>query len=160
MEKQFEIIRNTRRFLLNFIGDLTIDQLNEIPLGFNNNIIWNIAHMIAAQQGICYLRGGLDLKIDQKMFQAYKPDTKPTGFVTSEEVKIIKQLLVSTIDQLETDCKNNAFTNYTSWINRYGVQHNNIDDTIYFLIFHDGLHIGYIMPLNRLVKRTEMISTI
>jgi len=151
MDKQFEIIKNTRKYLLQFISDLTIDQLNEIPGGFNNNIIWNLAHLIAAQQGVCYMRGGLDIRIDQKIFLAYKPDTKPEGFVNEDEVAAIKELFISTIDELEAAYKKNHFVNYNSWTNRYGVTINNIEESINFLVYHEGLHLGYIMPLKRLV---------
>ena len=158
MEKQFEIIKSTRKFLLSVIADLTIDELNEIPAGFNNNIIWNFAHLIAAQQNVCYVRGGLDLKIDQDLFIAYKPETKPVGYVEKEKVAEIKELILSTIDQLEADYYNNIFSEYNVWTNRYGVTHNTIEDTINFLIFHEGFHVGYIMSLKRLVKSKTAIS--
>lgn len=61
MNKQIEIIRKTRVKLLEMLSDLSTDQLNKIPAGFNNNIIWNLAHLVAAQQGICYLRAGLPM---------------------------------------------------------------------------------------------------
>lgn len=159
MEKQFEILKSTRKYLLNFIADLTIDELNEIPPGFNNNIIWNLAHMIAAQQGVCYMRGGLDLRIDQQLFQAYKPETRPEKYVQQDEVAAMKELLLSTIGQLEADFYNNTFSVYNSWTNRYGVINNNVEDAINFLIFHEGLHLGYIMSLKRLVKKQATVPS-
>ena len=36
-------IKNTRAFVLELVKDLSTEQLNEIPTGFNSNIIWNIA---------------------------------------------------------------------------------------------------------------------
>lgn len=155
MEKQFEIIKSVRKYLLGLIADLTVDELNEIPAGFNNNIIWNLAHIIASQQNVCYVRGGLDLKIDQNLFLAYKPETKPQAYVEMEKIAEIKELFLSTIDQLEADYYNNVFNDYNAWTNRYGVTHNTIEDTINFLIFHEGFHIGYITSLKRLVKSKQ-----
>lgn len=152
MEKQFEIIRQTRKFLLTTIEELTTEQLNEIPEGFNNNIIWNLAHIVAAQQGVCYVRGGLKPVIDDQFFNAYKPDTKPTTYVDEAEIAKIKEWVVSTIDRLEQDYNSKIFEGYQSWTNRYGVEHRSIDDTLYFLPFHDGFHIGYITALKRVVK--------
>lgn len=157
MEKQFEILKSTRRYLLNFIADLTIEEINERPSGFNNNIIWNLAHLVAAQQGVCYLRGGLELRIDRQFFDTFKPDTKPEKYTEESEVATIKELFLSTIEQLEKDYYNNAFTDYNSWTNRYGVVINKIEDATNFLIFHEGLHLGYIMPLRRLVKKQAML---
>ena len=48
MEKQFETIRKTRAFLRSLVDNLTTEQLNEIPEGFSNNIVWNFGHIVAA----------------------------------------------------------------------------------------------------------------
>ena len=52
MNDQIETIRKTRSFLLDYIKELNIEQLNKIPAGFNNNIAWNLGHLVAAQQGV------------------------------------------------------------------------------------------------------------
>lgn len=153
MEKQFEIIRKTRQSLLNTIADLTIDQLNEVPAGFNNNIIWNLGHLVAAQQGLCYTRGGHQMHIEDSFFQSYKPDTKPQGYISEPEVEKIKQLFTSTIDQTEEDCKNNKFEPYKSWTTRSGIVANNIKDAIGFVVFHEGFHTGYIQALRHCIKK-------
>src|SRR6476660_6308335 len=101
MHPQIETIRKTRTALLTLIQELSVEELNEIPAGFNNNIIWNVAHLVAAQQGVCYLRAGLPLRIEEKYFLPYKPESKPAHYVAAEEVEAIKALLFSTLDQLE-----------------------------------------------------------
>jgi len=111
LSKQFEILKKTRQFLLGMISELTTEQLNEIPAGFNNNIIWNVAHMVAAQQGVCYFRGGLPLVVKEAFFLSYKPETKPQGNVDSKQIDEIKSLLFTTIDQLEADYNNGLFKN-------------------------------------------------
>lgn len=153
LSKQFEILKKTRQFLLGMINELTAEQLNEIPAGFNNNIIWNVAHMVAAQQGVCYFRGGLPLVVKEEFFLAYKPETKPQGNVDSKLIDEIKSLLFTTIDQLEADYNNGLFKNNPAWTNRYGVEHRNIEDSINFILFHDGLHLGYVMALKRMVTK-------
>jgi hypothetical protein len=144
-------IKATRQHLLKLIDGLSTEQLNKVPAGFNNNIIWNVAHMISAQQGICYTRAGVPIITDDKYYTPYRPDTKPTGFVDSDEVENIKKLLIGTIDQLGTDLTNNLFTNYPEWATRYGVQIKSIEEAVSFLPFHDGMHIGYVMALKRVI---------
>ena len=151
MKRAFEILKQPRQIILDIISDLGEEQLNKVPEGFNNNIIWNLGHMIAAQQGICYLRAGLPVRISETLFHAYKSGTKPEGFVNSEGVEEIKQLLFTTLDQLEIDFDNGIFTNYTSFVTRYDIPLSSIDEAITFLPFHEGLHIGYIMSLRKLV---------
>jgi len=152
MLKSIEIIRKPREFALNLIKDLSPEQLNHVPRGFNNNIIWNLAHMISAQQGICYTRAGVPIIIEDRFYTPYRPETRPTGSVDAGDIKIIKDLFLSTIDQLETDLGNNLFINYPSWSTRYGVSINSIEDGVTFLPFHEGLHCGYIMALKRVIE--------
>lgn len=153
MNKQIELIKKTRDFLFQLVDELSIEQLNEVPPGYNNNIIWNLAHITAAQQGICYLRSDLKLQVDDQFYQAYKTGSRPAAFIDSNEVEKIKQLSVTSIDQLEKDYQDNLFSGYKPWETRYDLSLNNIDDALAFLIFHDGLHIGYTMALKHLVKK-------
>src|SRR5258707_12942599 len=112
-EKRHRQHKKTRLFLLNAINDLSVDQLNEIPPGFNNNIIWNLGHMIAAQQSICYIRAGVLPVVEKKYITEYKPGTKPEHHVDAAEIQKIKDLMLSTLDRLATDRETNVFCNYT-----------------------------------------------
>ncbi len=152
MTQQIENIKNVRKYLLNLIADLNPEHLNEIPEGFNNNIIWNLAHLISTQQGICYKRSGLQPIVQDKFISPYLPGTKPEGFVDSSDVETIKSLLLSSLDEFESDYKKNFFTTYTPVVTRYGVELANIDDAVNFLLFHEGLHTGYVMALKRVLK--------
>ena len=152
MNNKIENIRRTRGFLLDLVRELSADQLNEIPTEFNNNIIWNIGHLIAAQQRICYIRSGLKITVEEKYFFEYLPGSKPKRAIDANEIETIKQLLTTTLDQFEADYKSNLFLhfNYTLFTTPYGVEIKNIEDAIDFLPYHEGLHCGYIMALKRL----------
>lgn len=146
---QLETLKKLRLFVLNTIKDLTVDELNKIPKGYSNNIIWNIAHLVAAQEGVCYMRSGQSTNISVEFFNTYKPGSKPERNLTEKEIEEIKQLLLTSVDQLENDLNQVKFVNYQGWTTRYGVQMNNIEDALNFLPFHEGMHLGYIMALKR-----------
>ena len=152
MHQQIENAKNTRTFLLTLIEDLSTEQLNQIPEGFNNNIIWNLAHLVAVQQAICYKRSGLQPIVQDKYVTPYLPGTKPEGFMDTSEVEIIKTLMLSSLNEFESDYKKSFFTTYTPVVTRYGVALDNIDDAINFLLFHEGFHIGTVLALKKLVK--------
>lgn len=154
MNKKIEKIKDFRLFLLKQLDGLTAQQLNEVPSGYNNNIIWNLAHLICAEQSMCYVRAGLPLVVDEQYFSPYLPTTKPTGFVDEQEIEIIKKLLISSIDRLQADFEKDAFGNYSPSAMTpkiYGVEVNSIDDAINFLLYHEGFHAGYIISLKRSV---------
>jgi hypothetical protein len=151
MEKQFEIFIKTRCFALNYIKDLTTDQLNEIPKGFNNNIIWNLAHLISTPQAVCYFRSGLPITIDEMTFNNYRNGTTPQPFVNSHQIETFKELLIESINTLEKDYNSGLFNKINSWTTSTGVELITIEDNLNFLTWHDGTHVGVIMALKKLV---------
>lgn len=153
MSQHMDIITKPRQTILTTLDALTIDQLNTIPAGFNNNIIWNLGHMIAAQCGIWYKRAGLSLPVmvSEEFFETYKPGTKPERFYTADDLNQIKELFFSTLTQFEADRKTDMFDNYPTWTTRYGAELHSVEDAAAFIPFHEGLHIGAIVALRKLV---------
>ena len=153
MNIKIERIKKIRSFLIDSVSEITVDQLNEIPHGFNNNIIWNLGHLTAAFQGVCYVRSGLKPAVDEKHIAPFKSGTKPEHFITGDEEVIIKKLLLSSLDLFNEDYQKNLFSNYISWTSRYGVELTHIDEAIDFIMYHEGLHSGFIGALKKLVKK-------
>ncbi|GGD75440.1 hypothetical protein GCM10011514_44200 [Emticicia aquatilis] len=154
MNTKIESIKKLRLFLLKHIEGLSVEQLNEIPQDFNNNIIWNVGHMLSAFQSLTYKRAGLPEKIQENYFKPFVPGTKPEQFFDGETIEIIKSLLVSTIDVFMIDYENKIFENYTKseGIERtYNIEVATIDAALDFLLYHEGLHIGYILAQKHLV---------
>jgi hypothetical protein len=54
MEHQFRITRTGRELLDKYFDNYSLEQLNKVPPGFSNNLIWNIGHSIVAQQMLVY----------------------------------------------------------------------------------------------------------
>lgn len=148
---QIDQIKNTRLFILDLVRDLSIEQLNKIPDGFNNNIIWNIAHLTAAQQNLCYSRPGLLPAVADQYISPFLSGTKPNAVIHPVEMENIYKILLTSIDQFKVDDENNLFLKFDQWDKRYGMTLKTIEDAINFIPFHEGMHIGYIMALKKLV---------
>src|SRR5579872_5271934 len=144
MNPQIEILRKTRANVLEQIKDLTNEQLNYVAEGFNNNIIWNLEHMIATQQGMSYRRAGLPTIITDDFWEKYRTGSKPDGLAGENEALQIRELLFTTLDKFEIDYDKKIFGNYTAWSTRSGVEIASIDDSLRFLPYHEGLHSGTI----------------
>ena len=151
MNKIIEIITKPRLGLAGTIEGLSMEQLNHVPPGFNNNIVWNMGHLVATQQIVCYRRAGVAPLVDAEFIDAYAPGSRPDKFVSFEELLHIQDLFVTTLEQFEKDLQTKLFENYTPWKTRYGVEINCIDDIVNFLPFHEGLHVGYIWALKRVL---------
>jgi len=153
MNKLLADLKITRLAILNSLAELSTEQLNQVPAGFNNNVIWNLGHMIAAQQGLFYLRAGFEMTVAQHYYDHYKTGSKPESFVSEQEIAELKQVLISSIDAFDADWTAGKFNNSPIFKNRYGVEINNREETLNFVVFHDGLHFGYIMAMKRLVAQ-------
>lgn len=148
----FDICQKNRKLLLNLMERLSLEHLNKIPNGYNNNIIWNIGHSIATQQLLVYGLSGNDFHVPQHIIDKYKKGTKPEKPATKEEVEEIKSLLFSTITQLEKDYNDGIFTSFKTYtLSTSGGTLHKVEDAIAFNNFHEGLHLGYAMALVRAI---------
>lgn len=153
MQFTFGVLANIRAMAQKHIENNTLEDLNKIPEGFNNNIIWNIAHMVVTTQVLAYKLSGLPMVVSDEMIGKYKKDSKPEGDVTQAEVDEINDLLISTMTQLEADYKAGVFKNYTEYtVSTTGNTLRSIDDVLQFDLVHEGMHYGYILALSRAVK--------
>jgi len=151
MDKYFEIIAQTRTNFIQLLDGLTIEQVNKIPAGFNNNIIWNFAHIVSAQQILCYRLAGVSPVVDENFLELFKKGTKPEEFIDQEKLNHVKKLSTVTIEKLKIDFADKIFSNFTDYTTSYNVSLSNIEDAIKFVSVHDGLHYGYAMAIRKLV---------
>lgn len=133
------------------IQGFTLEQLNKVPAGFNNNLIWNVAHIVVTQQLLVYKLAGLPVMVSEEMIEKYKKGTKTDHVATQEEVDEILSLLHKTVAQTEKDIDNNLFQNFNEYPTSTGFVLKTNQDSMEFNNFHEGLHIGVIMALRKLV---------
>ncbi|MGB2127919.1 MAG: DinB family protein [Flavicella sp.] len=152
MQHQFENLRKSRLLQLKLIDGLSIDQLNAIPDGFKNNIAWNIGHLVVTQQLLCYKNSGLPCKVSDEMIELYKKGSVPSVPVTSEEFEKIKTLFIDVVSQFEADYNAGVFKNYTSYTTSVNITLTDIDTAIDFNSFHEGIHLGVLLAIRKLVK--------
>ncbi len=154
MDFTFQVLHNTRQIFTKIIEANTLEDLNKIPAGFNNNIIWNIGHIVVTEQLLAYKLSGLEPSISVDLINKYRKDTKPEGDVSQAEVDEIKDLLVSTVKETEENYKKGAFNNYNAYtVSTTGNTLNNIDEAMQFILTHEGIHYGYVLALLKVVKR-------
>lgn len=151
MNTSLEVTRTSRKMLSQFLKGYSLAQLNSIPEGHNNNLIWNIAHVVVVQQMLVYNLSGLPMKVSDALVQKYKKGTKPEQDATQAEVDEIYSLLVETIDQTELDMNNNVFANYQEYPTSTGLVLKNVKDAMSFNSFHEGIHIGAILSIRKFV---------
>jgi len=151
MSSVFKVQKTIREILLKILDNHSLEQLNKIPAGYSNNLIWNVAHCISAQQVLVYKLSGLPTLVSDEFIDKYKKGTKPEGDVSQSELDEIRALLFSTLDQTEKDVNAGIFQNYTTYMTSMGFELTNVQDAIDFVNYHEGIHTGIIMSIRKFV---------
>ncbi|MFK7905692.1 MAG: DinB family protein [Chitinophagales bacterium] len=147
MEKQLNILEATRKNILGTVKGLTLEELNKTPKGFNNNLIWNLGHVLVTQQLLCYGLSGVPMKADNEIIAKYRKGTKPTDFVGEEEYSFIKLRLEQTIEEIKLDLSAGLFKEFKTYPTSYSVTLDSIEDAVVFNNVHEAMHLGYMMAL-------------
>ena len=150
MEATFKIWETSRKKYLELIDNYKLEQLNKIPEGFSNNLVWNLGHIIVSQQGLVYRLSGLPLNISTEMMDKYKNGSKPTA-TTQEEVEELKGLLFLLLNQTKEDYANGKFTSYNEYTTGTGFYLANIKDALEFNNFHEAIHLGFMMNIRKFI---------
>ncbi|WGH74483.1 DinB family protein [Tenacibaculum tangerinum] len=151
MNTQFEVLKKSRDLVLKRIEGLSLEQLHVIPEGFNNNIAWNVAHLVVTQQLLHYALSGLDCLVPDDLVEGYRKGTFPTKKFTEEEFEEVKELLIGLPDTLEEDFEAGIFKEYQKYETSTGFVLDSIESAIAFNNLHEGMHLGIIMSMCKLV---------
>jgi hypothetical protein len=149
MTSAFKIWTTNRHILSGFISNYSLEQLNTMPKGFTNNLIWNIGHIIVTQQRLIYKTSGLPMYITDALLETYKTGTKPTGKTTKEEAKELQELLTSLISPTQNDFMNGKFKSFTEVTTSTGFNLTSTPEAIDFNNYHEGLHLGFMINIRK-----------
>ncbi len=152
MEATFKTWKTGRKLISNLFDNYSLDQLNRIPDGFNNNLIWNIGHIIVVQQLLIYKSSNTPMYISDDLVNTYKTGTKPTGETSQAEANELKELLVSLVSKTEADFKNDIFKTYMERTTSTGFHLASVHDAVEFNNFHEGMHVGYMMSIRKFLR--------
>ncbi|WP_373516723.1 DinB family protein [Pricia sp.] len=153
MENIFDTTLQNRKLLHKILDNTPREQLLKIPTGFRNSIWWNIAHVIATQQILVYTFSGLQVRIPEQYIEKFRKGTVPDGTATDEEIKEIADFLISTAQWAKEDYQSGLFKDYTEYTTSINVTLSNVEDAISFNVFHEGLHLGAILGLQKVVGK-------
>lgn len=151
MEQLFTVTATSRTMVSKILENHTLEQLNKIPEGFTNNLIWNMGHIIVTQQLLVYKLSGLPMMVSDELVEKYRKGTKPEQDATQAEVDEIKALLFSTIEKTKEDYNAGIFKNYTEYPTSTGFVLTSAVGAITFNNFHEGVHIGIMLSIRKFV---------
>jgi hypothetical protein len=149
MEHEFKITRVSREVYDRFFDDYSLQQMNKIPPGFSNNLIWNIGHIIVSQQMLVYGGAGEQLHVSDALVGKYMRGTKPEHDLSQKEADEIRALLFAPVERTEQDYYNKLFKTFTERKTQLGFTLSTVEDAITFNNYHEGIHLGIMMSIKK-----------
>ena len=116
MNFQIDVLKATRENILRVMDGLTMEQLNHIPEGFKNNLIWNFGHVVVTQQLLNYALSGLPMYLSDTIVNKYRKGAKPEGAVSEAEYEMLKKKAFDLIEVLKKDYEAGIFQTFKSFI--------------------------------------------
>lgn len=144
------IFKQSRNLITAVTSTLTDDQLFMIPTGFDNNIAWNLGHIVAVQQSLTYRLAGLPTLTTREQNRMFRPGTSPADWAERPDPAELRRLLAESTEQLLADYPD-KFTSFQPYTTTTGFSLASIHEAVAFNDFHEGLHLGAILALRNLV---------
>jgi len=151
LENLFDITLKNRQRLHHILENTSKEDLLKIPEGFRNNIWWNIAHVMVTEQRLVYKMSGLPMNVSDELVNKFRKGTAPDGNATDQEIQKVKDLLIATVENTNTDYDKGIFKNFNEYTTSANVTLRNVEDALAFNLFHEGLHLGTILSLQKLL---------
>jgi hypothetical protein len=124
----------------------------QIPTGFDNNIAWNLGHIIVTQQALHYTLSGLATAVTKTEVAMYKTGTSPANWSTEPDIPHLLTLFDDLPQKLLADYESGQFQRYRAYRTSTGIHLESLADALAFNNFHEGLHLGAILALKKFVS--------
>lgn len=151
MQSTLKIWFRNREFYHQFLEKYNAEQLNLMPEAFNNNLIWNIGHVLVVHQRLHYTLSGLQMDVSEEFFQMFKPGSKPERLISVEEIETLKKMSEKQLTQTPEDIKNGLFQNFQEYTTSTGFHLKTFAEAHEFNNFHEALHLGYMQSIRKFV---------
>ncbi|HTN16102.1 MAG TPA: DinB family protein [Chitinophagaceae bacterium] len=152
MNRSILYARTIREKFLLTISSLSIEQLNMIPAGMNNNIAWQLGHLVVSTEILCYVRSGVQADRIIAGADQYRNGTKPEAVISAEEIDSLKERLLNSMDSIEQEYNMGGFKNVQPYATHtFGLQLHTIEEVLECCALHDTLHWGHVSAMKKLV---------
>ena len=146
-----DVFLQDRKLIQQALSGLAEEAYFNMPLGFDNNIAWNLGHIIVTQQALHYRLSGLPTVTTREDVVMFKTGSSPADWLNQPDISRLLLLLAETGPKLRDDYAAGLFANFQSYTTSTTIALPTIEDALAFNNFHEGLHLGTILALRNFV---------
>ncbi|SDD22023.1 DinB family protein [Niabella drilacis] len=136
-----KIIDSIRQKAISLIKATPLEVLNQVPAGFNNNIIWNFGHLVVSGYGLVFKVTQVDPGFVIPLLDAYKKGSRPAAPATQQEVDELIALSGTFTLAVKEALDANRFREISTYTtDTFGVPVTTIEEMLITVAAHDTLH--------------------
>lgn len=145
--------RQVRASIHTAVQGLSEEQLQAVPAGFDNNIAWNVGHLLVVLPRILYARSGLPSTVDAEMVPLYLPGTSPADWESEPDASALVAGLLPQQERLEADHAAGRFEGaaFEGFTTGSGMSIPSLEAAFTFNVYHESQHYGFILALKNAV---------
>lgn len=148
--------RIARGYMKQRIVGLSSDDLLHVPNGTDNNILWNLGHIVLSHFRLLYRPSGATVPVPETWNEWFLPGTSPAGWGASgPSAGAVLDQFHSQFDRIAADHANGIFAAYKPFELKSGARLNNAEEAMAFNLMHEGIHIGAVIALRQRMGFTD-----
>ena len=150
----FDVINSIRKKCIDLLSNISLEDANKIPEGFNNNIAWNFGHLVVSGYSLVFKATQADPNFQIPLVDKFRKGTKPEGFVTQDEINELIELSNNFTLAVKEAWDAGRFNNITSYTTEtLGVPITTIEEMITTVAIHDSIHSQVMRDFKRVLGR-------
>lgn len=149
LKKQYKV---SYQMLSDLIKDIDEKQADFQLENANNNIKWQLGHLLAANESFIFGISEESNKLGAKLGKSFSPGTSPQEFTGNEPTfEELKEMLAQQIERILTGLDDQLGKTRNEPI----AGMDKFDDTIAFAIIHTNYHIGQISLMKTMINKVD-----
>ena len=145
-------LRQTRRALVAVVDALPDAARTAVPDGFRNHVLWNAGHLAATEQLLSFGLAGRDLDLPHGFVEDFRKGSSPLDWRREWAWDEVRGLLLALPDRTEAAYRDGQLGAFARpYRTTPGVVLATVEDAARFNLYHEGLHLGTVLALRKLV---------
>ena len=134
-------IEQISKRIVEIISNTTIEDINQTPPGFNNNIAWNFGHIATSCYSLAFKANGTDPDFQIPHAEKYRKGSKPESHTSRQEIDELIELLNNFPTVIKAALAARRFDQVKEYTTgTFGVPITNISDMLVTISMHNTLH--------------------
>jgi uncharacterized damage-inducible protein DinB len=145
---QLRVIRNNT---LSAVKELSENQADVVPAGFNNNIRWNLGHIYLVQERFAFGFTEEPMEVPDNFNELFGKDTRPAEWkVQPPTLNELIRILEDQTKRIEDKLSNRLEEAVAKpWTMPTGLTLKTIGEFLTFSMYHEGMHVQTIKFLKK-----------